>query len=78
MSEPLRIELIVDHCLAARQLAVAGRDEMLSKLLDMVLLAAGDALAAAQERVVTPFRPREAGGRAALVTRAAGFSKHQG
>ena len=52
---------------------------MLSKLLDMVLLAAGNSLMAAQERVVTPFPSRHPGGRSApLVTKAAAVSKRRG
>ena len=79
MNEPARLEMIVDYCLAARQLALAGDDEMLSKLLDMVLLAAGNSLMAAQERVVTPFPSRHPGGRSApLVTKAAAVSKRRG
>jgi len=43
------LEAIVDHCLAARRLALDTEDEFLAQLLDAVLFAAGCRLAGAEE-----------------------------
>jgi hypothetical protein len=47
------LEAIVDHCLAARQLALDTDDEFIGQLLDAVLFAAGCRLAGAEEKALT-------------------------
>ena len=50
------LEAIVDHCLAARRLAVDTDDKFLAQLLDAVLFAAACRLAGAEETALTLHR----------------------
>jgi hypothetical protein len=53
------LELLVDHCLAARRIAVDTDEEFIGKLLDAVLFAAGCRLAGAEEQALTVSAARD-------------------
>ena len=61
------LEAIVDHCLAARRLAVDTDDELLAQLLDAVLFAAGCRLAGAGETELTVSAALDRGPNGSLV-----------
>ena len=61
------LEAIVDHCLAARRLAVDTDDEFLAQLLDAVLFAAGCRLAGPEETALTVSAALDRGSNGSLV-----------